>query len=139
MARKRPSRVLGAHPDGGKPVTLKEGRYGAYVQHGATRATLPKDVSPDTVELGQALELLAAKASRGDDKGKKKNGGGKATGKSAPRSASGKTPKTAEGKTAKPRTPSLNAAKSKATKSPATETTATKPKVQAGRNETAKS
>jgi DNA topoisomerase-1 len=137
--RKRPSRVLGAHPDDGKPVTLKEGRYGTYVQHGVTRATLPKDVSHDTVELGQALELLAAKASRGDDKGKKKNGGGKATGKSAPRSASGKTPKTAEGKTAKPRTPSLNAAKSKATKSPATETTATKPKVQAGRNETAKS
>jgi DNA topoisomerase-1 len=115
--RKGPSRVLGLNPVDGKPVTLKEGRYGAYVQHGTTRATLPKHVSADALELEQALEILAAKASRSDDKGKK-NGGRKAEAKTAAPSASGKAPKTAGGKTASPRTAGSKAVKSKTAKSP---------------------
>jgi DNA topoisomerase I len=113
--RKGPSRVLGSHPVDGKPVTLKEGRYGAYVQHGTTRATLPKHVGADALELDQALELIAAKAGRSDDKGKKKSGGRKA---GAKMSASGKAPKTAGGKTGKARTAGSKTAKSKALKSP---------------------
>ena len=34
-------KALGDHPDGGA-VTVREGRYGAYVTHGAINATLPK-------------------------------------------------------------------------------------------------
>ena len=53
---------LGNHPDDSKPVTLHSGRYGHYVKHGKTNATLPKGVEPDSVTLEQALPLLAARA-----------------------------------------------------------------------------
>jgi DNA topoisomerase I len=65
-------RTLGNHPDDNKPVGVYEGRYGPYVKHGKTNATLPKDITPDTVTLEQALELLAARAAKGSGKGKKK-------------------------------------------------------------------
>jgi DNA topoisomerase-1 len=145
--RKGPSRVLGSDPVDGKPVMLKEGRYGTYVQHGTTRATLPKHVGADTLELDQALELLAAKANRSDEKGKKKNGGRKAEGKTAAASASGKAPKTAARKTTRPKAADSKAARSKATrskaaKSPTTKATATRTKtakVQADTDEAAES
>jgi DNA topoisomerase-1 len=54
---------LGAHPKDGTPVTLHEGRYGAYVKHGKQNASLPKDVAKGTLTLDLALEILAAKAS----------------------------------------------------------------------------
>jgi DNA topoisomerase III len=57
-----PGKALGAHPSDGKPVTLKSGRYGPYVQHGKLNATLPKDMNPETVTLEQAVEMLAIKA-----------------------------------------------------------------------------
>ena len=57
-------RELGKHPDDGAPVTLKKGRYGPYVQHKRTNATLPKEVETDTISLDQALALLATKASK---------------------------------------------------------------------------
>ena len=59
---------LGEHPDGG-PINVMDGRYGPYVKHGKINATLPKDMTPDTITLEQALELVAAKAAKG---GKKK-------------------------------------------------------------------
>ena len=63
----QPLRELGAHPANGQPVLVFEGRYGPYVQLGATpadrkvkpvRATLPKDVGPQQVTLEQAVALL---------------------------------------------------------------------------------
>jgi DNA topoisomerase-3 len=57
-----PGKELGAHPADGKPISLKSGRYGPYVQHGKLNATLPKDMNPDGVTLEQAIELLAIKA-----------------------------------------------------------------------------
>jgi len=60
---------LGEHPDGGGPVNVMEGRYGPYVKHKKTNATLPKDVEPGDVTMEQAVTLLAEKASKG---GKKK-------------------------------------------------------------------
>ncbi|HEU4987231.1 MAG TPA: type I DNA topoisomerase, partial [Rhizobiaceae bacterium] len=41
---------LGEHPDGGK-VTVRDGRYGPYVNHGKINATLPKGKDPDSVTL----------------------------------------------------------------------------------------
>lgn len=61
-AAPEPGKELGAHPSDGKPVTLKSGRYGPYVQHGKLNATLPKDMNPDAITLEQAVELLAIKA-----------------------------------------------------------------------------
>ena len=57
-----PGKELGKHPSDGKPITLKTGRYGPYVQHGKLNATLPKTMSPEAVTLEQALEMLALKA-----------------------------------------------------------------------------
>jgi DNA topoisomerase-3 len=57
-----PGKELGAHPADGKPISLKSGRYGPYVQHGKLNATLPKDMNPEAVTLEQAIELLAIKA-----------------------------------------------------------------------------
>jgi DNA topoisomerase-1 len=56
-----PGRVLGDHPDGGA-VSIKAGRFGAYISHGKVNATLPKGTNPDEVTLEQALEALKSKA-----------------------------------------------------------------------------
>jgi DNA topoisomerase-1 len=66
--KKAPAKMLGTHPDDGKPVLLRQGRFGVYVQHGAVRATLPKGTEKDSVTLDQALTLLAAKAAKGGTK-----------------------------------------------------------------------
>jgi DNA topoisomerase-1 len=65
-------RELGAHPDDGAPVTLKDGRYGPYVQHKRINATLPKGVDQDAIDLDQALALVAAKAAKKKGGAKKK-------------------------------------------------------------------
>jgi len=57
--------ILGPHPDDGEPVAVMPGRYGPYVKHGKTNATLPKDVEPGKVTMDQAVSMLAAKAGRG--------------------------------------------------------------------------
>ncbi len=57
-------RELGAHPDDGAPITLKKGRYGPYVQHKRTNATLPKGAEEDALSLDQAVALIAAKAAK---------------------------------------------------------------------------
>jgi DNA topoisomerase-1 len=51
-------RLVGQHPDGG-PVTVRDGRYGAYVNWGKVNATIPKGTAPDSVTLGHALDLIA--------------------------------------------------------------------------------
>src|SRR5262249_10491519 len=63
-----PGRSLGDHPDKGGPVVVKNGRYGPYVSHDGVNATLPSDITPETVTLQQALPLLAARAARGTGK-----------------------------------------------------------------------
>ncbi|WP_349366941.1 MAG: type I DNA topoisomerase [Nitratireductor rhodophyticola] len=60
---------LGDHPDEGGKITVRDGRYGPYVNHGKVNATLPKGKDPMDVTLEEALELIAAKAAKG---GKKK-------------------------------------------------------------------
>ncbi len=60
-----PLRELGPHPDDGKPVNMYKGRYGPYVKHGKTNASVPKAESEDSVTLERAVELLAARAAKG--------------------------------------------------------------------------
>jgi DNA topoisomerase I len=64
----KPLRELGAHPADGKPLVLMEGRYGPYVKHGATNATLPRGVKPGAVTLAQAVALVDEKAAKGPGK-----------------------------------------------------------------------
>src|SRR5262249_5157243 len=63
-----PGRLLGEHPDKGGPIVVKNGRYGPYVSHDGINATLPSDLTPETVSLEQAVGLVDARASRGDRK-----------------------------------------------------------------------
>ncbi len=70
--KNKPLRTLGTHPETGDPIEVFEGRYGPYVKHKRTNATIPKDVDPDEVTLEQAVELIAAKAAK---KGGRKKGG----------------------------------------------------------------
>jgi len=63
-AAAQPLRDLGTHPDGGV-VQVMPGRYGPYVKWAKINATLPKDLSPDTVTLDEALALIAEKAGKG--------------------------------------------------------------------------
>jgi DNA topoisomerase-1 len=65
-------RELGEHPDDGGPITLKKGRYGPYVQHKRTNATLPKGVKENAITLDQAVALIAAKAAKKKGGAKKK-------------------------------------------------------------------
>ena len=55
-----PLRVLGKHPDGTE-IAIFDGRYGAYIKHGKTNATLPKTASVESVTLEEALALVAEK------------------------------------------------------------------------------
>jgi DNA topoisomerase-1 len=57
-------RELGKHPDDGEPVRLMAGRYGPYVKHNRVNASLPEGATPETLSLDQAVDLLAARASR---------------------------------------------------------------------------
>ncbi len=63
---------LGDHPDGGK-ITVRDGRYGPYVNHGRINATLPKGKDPASVTMEEALELIAAKAAKGGKKPSRKS------------------------------------------------------------------
>ena len=65
-------KTLGEHPEDSRPVTVRSGRFGPYVQHGQLRATLPRDLDKDTVNLDEAVALLAAKAAKGTGKTKSK-------------------------------------------------------------------
>ena len=56
---------LGEHPQLGGPVTVKDGKYGPYVNHGKVNATLPKGTDPMSVTLEEAVTLVAAKAGDG--------------------------------------------------------------------------
>ena len=76
---------LGDHPGNGKPVTIRAGRFGPYVQHGMLRATLPKGTTAETVTLDEAVALLKAKAG--------KSGGKAASKKPAKKTAKKKTTK----------------------------------------------
>ena len=66
-------KVLGDHPDGGGKIFVKSGRFGPYVEHNKLRATLPKDISIEEINLDKAIELLIAKAAKPKRSSKKTN------------------------------------------------------------------
>jgi DNA topoisomerase-1 len=69
---------LGEHPDGGA-MTVRDGRFGPYVNWGKVNATLPKGKDPQSVSVEEALVLIAERAA--------KDGGGKTKAKKAPAKA----------------------------------------------------
>ena len=85
-------KTLGDHPDGGA-ITVREGRYGPYVNHGKINATLPKGTDPQAITMEEALKLIEAKAEKSGGKAK---GGAKKT--AAKKPAAKKTAKAATAK-----------------------------------------
>jgi DNA topoisomerase-1 len=61
---------LGPHPSGVGEITLHDGRYGAYVQHGGVRATLPRGTDAGGLTIAAAVALLDAKAGAAPTKGR---------------------------------------------------------------------
>src|SRR5690606_23304082 len=59
---------LGEHPDGGGNITVRDGRYGPYVNFGKINATLPRGKDPMTVTVAEAVELISAKEAKGGGK-----------------------------------------------------------------------
>ncbi|MCB9507941.1 MAG: type I DNA topoisomerase [Myxococcales bacterium] len=58
-------RELGTHPDSGSVITADVGRYGPYVKHDKTYASLERGDDVLSVSLDRALELLALKERKG--------------------------------------------------------------------------
>ncbi|MBK8461022.1 MAG: type I DNA topoisomerase [Micropruina sp.] len=60
-----PVKELGADPATGKPMVIKEGRFGPYVTDGETNATLRRSDSIEAMDVERAAELLAEKRAKG--------------------------------------------------------------------------
>jgi DNA topoisomerase I len=62
---KPPLKEVGADPVSGKPIVVKEGRFGPYVTDGETNASLRTGDDPEQIDLDRAVELLAERRAKG--------------------------------------------------------------------------
>jgi DNA topoisomerase-1 len=60
-----PLKELGDDPVTGKPIVVKDGRFGAYVTDGETNASLRSDDSVEKITADRAAELLAERRAKG--------------------------------------------------------------------------
>ena len=95
-AARAPLRELGTDPDTGRPVVIKDGRFGPYVTDGQTNVTLRRGDDPATVTPERAYELLTDKRAKGPAK------------KRTPRKTTRKTTKRTTGRTASSSTSSTS-------------------------------
>ncbi len=65
-----PLATLGDDPATGKPLVIKDGRFGPYITDGEFNVTVPRSQQVAEVTLEQAAELLAAKRALGPAKKK---------------------------------------------------------------------
>ncbi|MBT1166374.1 type I DNA topoisomerase [Bifidobacterium simiarum] len=101
-AAKPPLRELGPDPETGKAVTIKDGRFGAYITDGETNRTLPRQYSPESIDPADAFRLLAEKRAAGPSTRGRGRGRGGAKGKTA-----------AKGKSAAKTAPKVSAVEAK--------------------------
>ena len=92
-AARGPLRELGEDPATGKPVVIKDGRFGPYFTDGETNVTLRRGDDPATVTPERAFELLAEKRAKGP--AKKRTTRKTTTKKTTTKTASKSTAKTA--------------------------------------------
>ena len=116
-----PLREFGADPVSGKPVVLKDGRFGPYVTDGETNATLRKADDPATMVAERAFELIAEKRARGPVTRKRATPARKAT---ASRTAAKTTTRTVSKRAAKTTTKTTTKATTKTTTKATTRATA---------------
>ncbi len=57
-----------ADPVSGKPIRIRDGRFGPYVTDGETNVTIPKAENPEDITFEQAVQMLADKRAKGPAK-----------------------------------------------------------------------
>ena len=92
-AAKPPLKMLGDNDVSGKPMTIKDGRFGPYVTDGETNASLQRGDTPETMTDQRANELLSARRAREAEGGGKKATKKKAAKKKATKKAAKKATK----------------------------------------------
>ncbi|WP_030981908.1 type I DNA topoisomerase [Streptomyces sp. NRRL WC-3744] len=108
-AAKPPLKELGDDPVSGKPVVVKDGRFGPYVTDGETNATLRSGDSVETITPERGFELLAEKRAKAPAKKTAKKAAAKKTApakKTAAKKTAAKKTTTAKKTTAKKATAS---------------------------------
>lgn len=65
---KPPLKELGTDPNSGKPVVIKDGRFGPYITDGTTNVTVPRASTIEDIDADQAYTLLAEKRAKGPAK-----------------------------------------------------------------------
>jgi DNA topoisomerase-1 len=58
-------RELGTDPVNGKPLVVKDGRFGPYITDGETNVTVPRGTSVEDLTRERAVELMAEKRAKG--------------------------------------------------------------------------
>jgi DNA topoisomerase-1 len=86
-----PLRELGNDPASGKPVVVREGRFGPYVTDGETNASLRKGDSVEEVTIERAAELLAERRAKGPAEPRKRAAKRAAPAKKTARKTAAKT------------------------------------------------
>ncbi|HWD07277.1 MAG TPA: type I DNA topoisomerase [Amycolatopsis sp.] len=94
-----PLKELGDDPVSGKPMVVKDGRFGPYVTDGEYNATLRKSDSIDDLTAERASELLAEKRAKGPAPKKRTTTRKPTATKSAATKTTTKTAKTTSAKT----------------------------------------
>ncbi|MBB4001684.1 MAG: type I DNA topoisomerase [Aurantimonas endophytica] len=109
--------TLGEHPDFGGQITVRDGRFGPYVNVGKINATLPKSKDPASVTLAEAIILLNERAEKTGKGGPaKKAAAKKPAAKKPPAKKAAATDRKAPAKKAAARAPAKTAGKSAAKK-----------------------
>ncbi|HEX9392838.1 MAG TPA: DNA topoisomerase III [Usitatibacteraceae bacterium] len=54
-------RILGKHPEDEQTISVFSGRYGPYIKHGTTNATIPDKEKVDSITLAEAVALIEEK------------------------------------------------------------------------------
>jgi DNA topoisomerase-1 len=61
-----PLKELGPDPGSGRPVVVRDGRFGPYVTDGETNASLRRGDTPESITLERASELLAERRAKSE-------------------------------------------------------------------------
>ena len=67
-------RIIGQHPDTNQDITANIGRFGPYLKHGVSSASLPADETILNIGLNHAVVLLSEKSNKGRVIGKHPSG-----------------------------------------------------------------
>ena len=86
-----PLKELGPDPETKLPLVIKDGRFGPYVTDGEYNASVPRGLTPETITLEKASEMLAEKRAAGPPKKRKKTTRKKSTKKTAKKKTTKKT------------------------------------------------